>query len=247
MNRNSGIELRGALSGFIDRGLSIPINSQVSANYKINAMQVWHRYDESKFPAEATPFFEINHKSEHIQFYISTNNENGNRARIFAINNRTGQPYNGITYFLNGKLVREPVITAKEWSVLGLRFADSLNFDSYIGSINLNGPGVFNNLSYYRSSDLQEVQKSITRPWLNVKNNGAIDYEWAYWLNNYLWDGMLSISSSEIYGVSPEDVYKAYTGTNKIIIDDYEGLTVDAEALRVYNAISWSSDTVYPA
>ena len=55
---------------------------------------------------------------------------------------------------------------------------------------------------------------------------------------------MLSISQYEIYGVSPENVYKAYTGTNKIIIDDNDGLTIDADKLKVYSAISWSSNTV---
>lgn len=246
MTRNSGIELRGKFDNSADRGLSIPVNSQLSNNYKINAMQIWYRYDESRFPGSATQLFEINYKGEKIQFFIVTNNDLGNRARIFAINADTGQAYNGISYFLNGKLVREPIVTTKEWAVLGLRFLDSLNFDSYIGSINLNGPGVFNNVSYYQSTDLQQVQRTITRPWLNVKSEGLIDYEWQYWFDNYLWEGMLSISTSEIYGVSPENIYKSYSGTNKIIIDDNKGLSVDADALRIYNAISWSSETVSP-
>ena len=130
--------------------------------------------------------------------------------------------------------------------MIGLRFSNSLNFDSYIGAINLNGLGVFNNISYYQSTDLQQVQKTVTRPWLKVKSDGLIDFEWQYWLDNYLWEGMLSISTSEIYGVSPENIYKAYTGTNKIIIDDENGLSIDADALRIYNAVSWSSETVSP-
>jgi hypothetical protein len=246
MTRNSGIELKGKFDPLTDRGLSIPINSQLANNYKINAIQLWHRYDESRFPGSATQLFEIDHKGEKIQFFIVTNNDLGNRARVFAINADTGQPYNGVTYFLNGKLVREPVLTVKEWSVIGLRFSNSLNFDSYIGAINLNGLGVFNNISYYQSTDLQQVQKTVTRPWLKVKSDGLIDFEWQYWLDNYLWEGMLSISTSEIYGVSPENIYKAYTGTNKIIIDDENGLSIDADALRIYNAVSWSSETVSP-
>lgn len=246
MTRNSGIELKGSFDGSSDRGLSIPVNSELANNYKINAIQLWYRYDETRLPGSATQLFEINYKGEKIEFFFVTNNNLGNRAKIFAINAKTGQPYNGISYFLNGKLVREPVITAKEWSVIGLRFTDSLNFDSYVGSINLNGPGIFNNVSYYQSTNLQQVQKTITRPWLNVKNDGLIDYEWQYWLDNYLWEGMLSISTSEIYGVSPESIYRAYSGTNKIIIDDQKGLSIDADALRVYNAISWSSETVSP-
>jgi hypothetical protein len=246
MTRNSGIELKGSFDGSLDRGLAIPVNLQISDNYKINAMQLWYRYDDLKFPGAPTQLFEINYKGETIKFFMVTNNDLGNRARVFALDAKTGQQYNGVSYFLNGKLVREPVLTVKEWSVIGLRFLDSLNFDSYSGSINLNGPGVFNNVSYYQSTDLQQVQRTVTRPWLNVKSEGLIDYEWQYWFDNYVWDGMLSISTSEIYGVSPENVYKSYSGTNKIIIDDLKGLMVDADALRIYNAVSWSSETVSP-
>ena len=244
MNRNSGIEVRGEITSLVDRGISIPINSEIADSYKVNAMQIWYRYDESEFPGEPTQLFEISYKGENIQFYIVANNLLGDRAKVFAINKETGQTYNEVTYFLNGKIVREPVLTAKEWSVIGLRFANSLDFDSYLGAINLNGPGVFNNISHYKSTDLQQVQRTITRPWLRVKTQGLTNFDWQYWLNSYLWEGMLSISQYEIYGVSPENVYKAYTGTNKIIIDDNDGLTIDADKLKVYSAISWSSNTV---
>jgi hypothetical protein len=244
MTRNSGIEVRGKITSLVDRGISIPINSEISDSYQVNAMQIWYRYDESEFPGQPTQLFQISYKGEDIQFYFVANNKLGNRARVFAVNKKTGQNYNGVTYFLNGKNVREPVLTVKEWSTIGLSFSDSLNFDSYIGAVNLNGPGVFNNISYYKSTDLQQTQRTVTRPWLRVKNEGIVNFDWQYWLNNFLWEGMLSISEYDVYGISPENIYKAYTGTNKIIIDDNSGLTVDADKLKVYSAISWSSNTV---
>lgn len=246
MTRSSGIEVRGNFDNKTDRGLSIPINPQIASNYQINAMQIWYRYDDARFPGSPTPLFKINNKEQEIQFYIVTNNDLGNRAKIFAINKNTGLPYNGVSYFINGNLVKEPVLTIKEWSVIGLRFANSLNFNSYIGAFDINGPGVFNNISHYQSTDLQQIQRVITRPWLKVKSDGLIDYEWQYWIDNYLWEGMLSISVSEIYGVSPETIYQSYVGTNKIIVDDEDGLTVDADAIRVYSGIQWSSETVSP-
>jgi hypothetical protein len=244
MTRNSGIEVRGSFDNNTDRGLSIPVNTQIASNYKINAMQIWYRYDEPGFPGSPTPMFKINNKGEEIQFYMVTNNNLGSRARVFAINNSTGLPYNGVSYFVNGVLVREPILTVKEWSVIGLRFSNSLNFNSYIGSIDINGPGLFNNISHYQSTDLQQLQRVITRPWLKVKSDGLIDYEWQYWFDNFLWEGMLSVSVSEIYGISPEIIYDSYMGTNKIIIDDQEGLSVDADSVRIYSGVQWSSETV---
>ena len=124
--------------------------------------------------------------------------------------------------------------------MLGINFGTALNFDLFRGSINLNSPAIFNNISYYQANNLQQLQSKINRPWNKVKQDGAIDYSWSYWLNNYTWDEVLSASSSPLYGVNAQDVYSNYMGTNKIIIDDEEGMVFDADKMRVYNDTSWS-------
>jgi hypothetical protein len=131
-------------------------------------------------------------------------------------------------------------LTIKEWAVLGLTFATALNFDLFIGGINLTGPLVFNNISYYQANNLQQVQSTLNRPWLRVKTDGITNFQWQYWLNNFTWEGVLVISASDLYGVSPSDVYKTYIGTNKIIIDDQEGMIFDADRLKVYNDTTWT-------
>ena len=48
------------------------------------------------------------------------------------------------------------------------------------------------------------------------------------------------ISATDIYGVNPSEVYKTYIGTNKIIIDDDEGMIFDAEKAKIYNDTTWT-------
>jgi hypothetical protein len=55
------------------------------------------------------------------------------------------------------------------------------------------------------------------------------------------------ISTSETYGVNPSEIYKTYIGTNKIIIDDGQGMTFDSNKIKVYRDASWSSSIVTPA
>ena len=172
--------------------------------------------------------------------------EKGSRARVFARSQETGQDFNGISYFWNGNLVREPVITKKEWGVLGIAFSTALNFDSYLGGINLTGPMIFNNIAYYQANNLQQVQSTLNRPWQKVKTDGATNFQWQYWLNNFTWEGVLVISSSSLYGVSPADVYKTYLGTNKIIIDDEEGMIFDADKIKIYNNTVWQTTVSVP-
>jgi len=240
LNRTSGIEIRGEFDPLVSRGIALPINTSVASDYKVSAVQLWMRPDFDLFSFAPVELFEINYKADTIKFYMQDIGDIGKRARIYAKSLSTGKEISGITYYWNGVIVREPVMTIKEWGVLGIRFSQSLSFDSYLGGINLNGPVLFNNISYYQANNLQQVQTNTTRPWLKVKTDGVLNFDWAYWNNNFIWDGVLVISASDLYGVDPSVVYETYIGTNKIIIDDQEGLTVDADNLKVYSDTTWT-------
>jgi len=246
LNRKSGIEIRGEFDTDVNRGIAIPINQANSDNYRISAAQIWMRYDEDFFPGTPTEIFEIRYRADTIKFYMVADSEKGSRARIFARSQLTGQEFNGLSYFWNGSIVREPVITKKEWGVLGIAFSTALNFDSFLGAINLTGPMIFNNIAYYQANNLQQVQSTLFRPWLQIKTDGVTNFDWQYWLNSFTWEGVLVISSSDLYGVSPADVYKTYLGTNKIIIDDEEGMIFDAERLKIYQDTVWQTTVQIP-
>jgi hypothetical protein len=246
MTKNSGIEVRGEFSASVDRGISLPVNTTLANNYRISAFQAWYRNDSVSFGLDPVQLFEINHKNETIKFYTKITNPSGSRAKIYAINNSTGEEVNGISYYINGSIVREPVITIKEWTIIGISFGSPLIFDSFLGSININGPGVFNNISYYQATDLQQIQSVITRPWANVRSEDGVNFDWQYWETNYSWNGMLVISTSSTYGVNPSEIYKTYIGTNKIIVDDGEGMILDSDKLKIYDAVEWSTSVVTP-
>jgi hypothetical protein len=246
LNRKSGIEIRGEFDTDVNRGIAIPINQTNSDNYRISAAQIWMRYDEDFFPGTPTEIFEIRYKADTIKFYMVADSEKGSRARIFARSQLTGQEFNGLSYFWNGSIVREPVVTKKEWGVLGIAFSTALNFDSFLGAINLTGPMIFNNIAYYQANNLQQVQSTLFRPWLQIKTDGVTNFDWQYWLNSFTWEGVLVISSSDLYGVSPADVYKTYLGTNKIIIDDEEGMIFDADKLKIYQDTIWQTTVQIP-
>jgi hypothetical protein len=56
----------------------------------------------------------------------------------------------------------------------------------------------------------------------------------------------LVVSASDLYGVSPSDVYKTYIGVNKIIVDDSEGMIFDAEKIKVYSNTIWQTTVKIP-
>jgi hypothetical protein len=245
LTKTSGIEVRGEINILENRGLTLPINKELATDYKVSAMQLWLRYDQDAFPATATEIFEINHKSGTLKFYLQANSADLDRGRVFVLN-QNGFPYNGVGFYLNGSLVREPVLSLKEWSSIGISFLTSLVYNSYLGGINLTGPILFNNIAYYQANSLQEVESRTFRPWFQVLTDGITTNDWQFWFNNFTWDGMLVIGSSEFYGINPSDIYKTYVGTNKIIVDDGEGLVYQPEKLNVYAEVEWSTNVSTP-
>jgi len=245
LTKTSGLEVRGEFNILENRGLSLPINKELATSYKVSAMQLWLRYDQDTFPETATEIFEINHKDGTLRFYLQANSSSMNRAKIFVLN-ENGVEYNGVAFYLNGNLVREPVVSLKEWSSIGISFLTSLVYNSYLGSINLTGLALFNNIAYYQANSLQEVESRTFRPWYKVLTDGITTFDWQFWNNNFTWDGMLVIGSSEFYGINPLDIYKTYIGTNKIIVDDGEGLVYQPEKLKIYAEVEWLSTVATP-
>ena len=53
---------------------------------------------------------------------------------------------------------------------------------------------------------MQQVQSRVNRQWLRVKQTYFDDLDWQYWLNNYTWNGVLVVKTTDIYGINPSTV-----------------------------------------
>jgi len=245
MTRNSGIQLRGKFDPLVNRGLLIPINKDGLSNFdKVMAMQLALRFDEDYFPYAPTQIFEVEAKNSYIRFYMVATDQTGQRAKIYGINAKTGRTEDGIAFYLNGKIVKDPIISIKQWSFLGISFSNLLDISGTSGSIKLNGPLLFNNISYYQSTNLQEVQKVSNRPWFQVKGSGPLILDWEYWLPDFfLWQGVLVASSISYYGVNPEDIYKSYVGTNKLSVSSDKVFGIGQCEYSVYQNVLWQQTT----
>ena len=103
---------------------------------------------------------------------------------------------------------------------------------------------MFNILSFYQQTTLQEVQQITTRPWFKVKYAGVTELDWEFWHPAYRWGEVLVVSTKSYYGVDPEAIYKSYTGTNKIIIDTDNVFTLGGYEYNFYQNTSWQQNTI---
>ena len=241
LTKTSGIQLKGKYDPLVNRGLLIPVNESRSEGFKVIAMQMALRFDGDYFPYAPTQIFEIQSKGSYIKFYMVASDPTGRRAKIYAIDARTGLVENGIGFYWNGKIVKEPIITLQEWGFLGINFLNSLDFSFFEGALRLTGPLLFNSLSYYQSTNLQEVQNIAERPWFRVKVLGSYSLDWEFWDSGaFNWNNVLVLSETSYYGVNPSDVYKSYTGTNKIVVDDERPVRFGEYTYTVFKDVNWS-------
>jgi hypothetical protein len=242
LTKNSGMEKVGDYSEVVNRGFSIPVNKDLSDNYKVIAVQAFLRYGKDRFSSEPEQIFEIESKNSYIKFYVVANDFSGKRARIYGINAKTGKLENGIAFYWNGNLVREPVMTLNDWGTLGVSFSTTLDFDSYPGGLRFTGSVLVNNISQYKATSLQEIQRNTLRSWLLANTpTPSTNQIWDYWNQDFTWNGVLIAIQSKIFGVDPSDIYKTYIGTNKIIIDDDIPLRFNNYEYNTYQGITWQS------
>ncbi len=243
LTRSSGIQVKGSYDPLVNRGLAIPINSSESSDYKVMAMQAALRYDQDFFPYSPTQIFEIESKGRLLKFFMVASHPDGKRAKIYAVDANTGEIEDGIGFYWNGNIVKEPNITIREWGMLGISFSSLLDFSNYVGSIKINGPILVNLVSHYKSTNLQEVQNITERPWFKVKYNGPLPLDWEYWNPTYNWQGVLVLATTSYYGVDPSDIYNSYVGTNKFIVDDTRLLRLNSYGYLFDMEVAWQSST----
>ena len=245
LTRRSGIELRNGTSD-IERGITVPISSSNTSLYSLSAIQLFTRCDLFAFPENPVKIFEIDHKDDVIDFYVKANSSNADRGVIFAKVRSSGAEFTDLSYYINGNLVRQPVLNIQQWYVLGFSFNKSLSFNNYAGKLNLKYLMTFNDISLYQGTSLQVVQRIILRSWDEVYDEGSLS--WLDWRTDGDWNNVLIRSRDSKYIVNPEEVYKNYIGTNKIIVDDLsDELKFVSNSIRVYEDASWQTYIITPA
>lgn len=240
------VELEGFV--IVDRGIAIPINQQQGLDVEVSALQMWIRFADRAFPNQPISLFTIDFPSqgETYEFYLQADSS-FQRGLITARLASTGEILENVQFFLNGNQVDDAYITNEDWVVLGVAFPEPLLFDGTVGSINLNGPLTYNNVSYFLSSNVAQQERVNNRLWSGVINDpeeGALD--WDYWTSS-AWSEVKILSTDATFGFSPADIYDLYVGNNRIVIDDYDrGLVLDPEQVSVYSDVEWSISTQTP-
>jgi len=166
LTRHSGIRmLDGTSETYIKPGNPTDDN-------RISSMQMSIFADLRAFTTSNTPekLFSITGNSGTINFYIRALGFTDSTKGFIYSDSPDAGSY-APAYYLNGKLVANPVIELNEWNVLGIAFGTPVNMSNTPGKITLNSKLLMNNISYYNASPIEVDQKSSSLLWSEVDSN----------------------------------------------------------------------------
>jgi hypothetical protein len=226
LTRDSGIQ---PLTTNSDRGISVPINSELSPDFSLSAIQMSFRLEDSDFESGSVQFAEIDYNNVIMRFFFEK--IEAGRARItYTFPPSAGIPDPKVVFYLNGNYSPDPLININQWEILGIGFIDSLDFNELSGNFNITYPIVVNNISYFEETVLQKITAGSNRQWFGVKFGLDSDtlfetspastssYEWGDWKDRE----SVSITSASIDGAN---ILYNYTGSKVINLGEYVSVT----------------------
>jgi hypothetical protein len=180
MTEKTGIRLVGDFE--TERGLRLNLNEAKSESFNISSIQL--SLKSIGLFSEDLLIFEAVSKNNHLRFYLDVSSPTKASIICKSVSSSNIETnFTDIQFYINGHLDNE--IAADEWTILGIRFNRPEDFgyqNNKNNSINLLGPILFNNISYYRVSDTEVKQRTAKISWNLIKEdaeNGL--YSWEDW------------------------------------------------------------------
>jgi len=236
---SSGIRIRDSYTSYGNRGLSMPINQNAASFFKVSALQIAMRYDEPTFSYSPVQIFELQHADDLISFYLVADSDSQNRGRIYAINQTTGSLQPGISYYLNGRVVKNPVLYPNSWSMLGMSFDTPISFANFSGAFRVTNPILFNSFSYYQTTEADEAAQYSFRKWFAVRSEPDNPLEWDNW-DESLWSEVLFLAQTDPVVLDPAKIYKQYTGTDRIVVESGSVFRLNNYQYSSFNQLKWN-------
>lgn len=245
LTKYSGLKPRIPFTYAGNEGVSIPINKNKESFFKVDLFQMSMRYDENSFPTAPVQLFEIQTTTDYIRFYLVTDSSTNQRGQVYAIDSNTGSLRSDIVFYVNGNPTKRLIINPKTWSAVSFSFLNSLDFGGQTGALRITSPILFDNLSYYQQSQLDEVQRFAFRKWAAVRSGIDTTLNWDYWQDS-TWQEVLFLAETDAELSDAETIYKTFTGTNSFIFDSSSSLVLKNYQSSVYKDLSWTSSIITP-
>jgi len=145
-------------SDSITRGISLPINNGKDEEYSLSGFNIWLCYNQSKLITKSQKLFSVITSDNKYNFYIEPEygGKRGYLKAYSAIQSRE-VPYSNVLLYQNGIEMEKPYLRPSIWSMITVAFPTPLQFNNYIGQLEVNPGIVFNNVALFN----QNIERSV--------------------------------------------------------------------------------------
>lgn len=259
-----------------DTGIRIPINYNNSNDFYIQSLQFYYRPIDSTTSSMSAlgfgydfnlnaywyPLFDIYSQTSYIpNGYAQSIPMNHLRIKAIRVSDRIVKLIcvnildgietditEHIKFTINGHLNTSNSIEIEsiEWSVIGILFPTPLNMSGQGYSIDILGPGVFNNIVYLKIPKDDLFSRIVTNTWEQVYTS----HTWQNILSlNTNWQDAYLDQVPAIYTITPEYLYNLYQGTNRIVVassPQKPDIAINSIGSTVYKNVLWLSENIKP-
>jgi hypothetical protein len=248
LTENSGIRLLSQDQD-IEYGIAVPINNSESS-YSLGAFQLFMKYDQFQVSPVSQVMFELLYEQGATEFVVVLD-ETSKRFKLYARDKVTKIELNDLVFYQNGLEVKNPYLIKDEWNSISVSFNTAIILDSYTGSLNIFSGATYNNLSFFRSTGLNEFSSIVTKNWSEVlygQQDPTIGniVDWQYWydengllLEPNKWKDVYVLEEIKEYSTTPRDIYQSYVGTNISVIDDDLGMSLIDDDFYLFADQTW--------
>jgi hypothetical protein len=249
LTENSGIKI---LEDDAEKeyGVIVPINNNESSNYSLGAIQMFVKYDVTHPVSTTQVVSTMTHPEGVIEFTV-TPDETARRFYMSARDQATKQRYENISFYQNGIEVVAPYVSKNEWNAISMAFSEPINLSNRSESLNLLHGCNFDNVSFFKSTGLNEFNVTIPKIWSDIlygeqEEDPLNIVDWEYWYdeNGSLaipnkWKDIYVLEETTQFSTTPSEIYSTYCGTNIVVIDDNTGISIEEDDFTMFADQTW--------
>jgi len=253
----SGLQVMPLEDSGLTKGVSFPINETLKSNFRVVGFQAYLMFNEGDSFDQEKVFGKILTSTREYNLVLVPE-LGGKRANIKIVNARTNEELEGITAFLNGKVVSNILVRPLRWNSLIISFNtlveeigndivikdSSFVLDEELGQIEIYSGVRVNNIAVF--SDVNELRTNLvlSNEWQDID-----DENWGYYVTSAsTWFSVLNEKNIPLtlLSVDGSDIFDTYSGLSFAIGDDSAKIDVSFDSVVVVNDVTWTNFDIKP-
>jgi hypothetical protein len=220
------------------RGVTIPINQQISNLYLFGALQFWGFYNKDSLITEDIQIGKMTTSTESYDIYLIPE-ESGKRAKmVFYYSEQEGQTAGvestNIVFYQNGERDENPYITPLSWNSILISFVDSIDLQSEVGQFEIYEGYMVNNIGFYRKSTDILGTETVPNVWQDLRLNS----NWGDW-DEGVWTGIETETQVLTFNIDGKTIYDSTFGVSNIVSRDNTVLNLNSDKVLIVTEAEW--------